>query len=264
MNKFTDVFNESKRYDFVLTDDQFEKYKIFINELLEETYPEMAVNISDKKDGKLIVYKAYNYEKIQLPGREFSVLGKVNTNRLLITKIWNRFNIQDFNHLENLVRKLKFKLFDESGEFFKSNPGTFSVWDTIRYTESIGEENEKKVCELIKSIYGPQSNPVREVTSSYKDMILGIDITFKIDGVDKTCQVKPLNFESYKDRGVVIVFSSGVVKDYQTDFIAFYNSKKGNCLFFKNEGVVVDPQNQTYTLPYQNLVNKKFSTGDAN
>ena len=130
MNKFSDVFNESKRYDFVLTDDQFNNYKVFINELLETTYPERVVNISDKKDGKLIVYKAYNYEKLQMSGREFSVLGKVNTNRLLITKIWEKFNIQDFNHLKNLVRKLCNDLFDENGRFFKSNPGFFSIWDT--------------------------------------------------------------------------------------------------------------------------------------
>jgi hypothetical protein len=264
MNKFSDVFNESNRYDFVLTDEQFNEYKKFINELLETTYSDRTVNISDVENGKLIVYKAYDYEKLQMPGREFSVLGKVNTNRSLITKIWNKFNIQDFRHLKNLVRKMCRDLFDEKGRFFKSNPGGFSVWDTIRYTESIGEENEKKVCDFIESIYGPESTPVREVTSSHKDMILGIDITFKIEGVEKTCQVKPLNFDSFKERGVIVVYSSGVIKDYETDYIAFINTKKGKCLFFKNEGSVFDSKSQTITLPYQNLVNKKFVTDNDN
>lgn len=258
MNKFSNVFNESQRYDFVLTDSEFNDYKKFINELLYTTYPERAINISDVSGKDLIVYKASNYEKSKMPAREFSVLGKINTNRLLITKIWQKFGINDFKHLKNLINKLKFDLFTDEGRFFKSNPGGFSVWDTIRYTEIKGEQNEDAVCNFIKKLYGNESNPIREVTSSYKDMVLGVDITFKIDGVEKTCQVKPLKFANFKERGVVIVYSSGVIKDYKTNYISFIDSTKSECLFFLNQGGKYDSDKQTITLPYQNLVNKKY------
>lgn len=114
------------------------------------------------------------------------------------------------------------------------------------------------VCNFIKKLYGNESNPIREVTSSYKDMVLGVDITFKIDGVEKTCQVKPLKFVNFKERGVVIVYSSGVIKDYKTNYISFIDSTKSECLFFLNQGGKYDSDKQTITLPYQNLVNKKY------
>ena len=60
------------------------------------------------------------------------------------------------------------------------------------------KKNEDYVARFIQILYGPESNPIREVTSSYKDMVLGIDITFQIEGVEKTCQVKPLKFDNFK------------------------------------------------------------------
>jgi hypothetical protein len=113
-------------------------------------------------------------------------------------------------------------------------------------------------------LYGPESRPVREVTSSHKDMVLGIDITFYIDGQEKTCQVKPLSFENYKDRGEVVITSNGVIKNYNTDFIAFINSSKSKILFFKNQGGIYDSESQKVTLPYENLVNKKYNIDNVN
>jgi len=254
MLRFSEFIKESNTEDFVLSDSEFKKYKIFINELLEKTYPGAAVNISDISGKKLIVYEAYGYEKKEMPGRKYSVIGKVNSNKLLISRIWEKFKINDYRHLENLVRKLKFDLFDEEGKFFKSKPGKFSVWDTIRYTEKKGEENEDEVCKFIKEWYGNESNPIREVTSSYKDMILGIDITFKIGGRDRTCQVKPLKSSDFRERGFITVESSGVMKKYNTDFIAFINSSR--CLFFLNRGGTY--YEQTMRLPYQNLIHSGY------
>ena len=253
MLRFSEFIKESNTENFVLTNSEFYKYKKFINKLLKSTYPERAVNISENTE-EVNIYKAFKYEKDEIPGREYSVLGKVNTNKLLISRIWEKFKINDYRHLENLVRKLKFDLFDEEGKFFKSNSGTFSVWDTIRYTEMIGEKNEDEVCKFIKEWYGNESNPIREVTSSYKDMILGIDITFKIGGRDRTCQVKPLKSSDFRERGFITVESSGVIKKYNTDFIAFINSSR--CLFFVNRGGTY--YEQTMRLPYQNLVHNGY------
>ncbi len=261
MNKFSTVVNESRNDNFVLTNTEFNSYKTFINQLLEKTYKERIVVLTDPNGKSVTVYKSYNYEKGQIPGREFSVLGKVNTNRLLITKIWKKFGITNYSHLVDTIEKSCGDLFDENGKFFKSNPGELSVWDTIRYTEIAGENNEDFVATFIQTLYGPESKPIREVTSSYKDMVLGIDITFYIDGVEKTCQVKPLKFDNFKERGVVIIKSSGVIKKYDTDFIAFVDPNRAfreKCLLFNNEGGVFDSDNQTITLPYRCLVNKKY------
>lgn len=265
MNKFSELITESKS-NFVLSDDEMNNYKNFINQLLIEKYPGRAEIISDGQK-KIVVFKAYDYEKSQMPGREFSVLGKVNTNKRLISAIWKKFNIQDFRHLKNLIRKLSSDFFDETGRFFKSKPEGLSVWNIIRSTEIQGEINEEYVCGFIKGLYGNESNPIREVTSSYKDMFEGIDITFKIDGVEKTCQVKPLKVDNFKERGIVIIESSGVLKNYKTDFIAFVNPNRAyrqKCLFFENKGAIYNPENQTITLPYQALVNKKYKVDNVN
>jgi hypothetical protein len=258
MNKFSEFIRESNTENFVLTDDQCGEYKVFINNLLRTTFSDRMVNIPGSD---LMVFEAYDYEKSQMPGREYSILGKVNTNKRLISNIWGEFKIKDFSHLKNFIKKFCNDLFSEKGRFFKSKPGEFSVWDTIRRTEIIGEANEAYVVKFIKEKFGPESNPIREVTSSYKDMVLGIDITFNIDGEEKTCQVKPLKYDNFKERGVVIIGSSGVLKPYKTDYIAFVNPKRSyreKCLFFINMGVVYDKEEQTVTLPYRNLVNKKY------
>ena len=266
MNKFSDLKREFITETFTYTDSDFYNYIVFIDELMYQMHSERAVNISEPGEKAVIVYEAFDYEKNKMPGREYSVLGKVNTNKKLISRIASHFEIKDYNDLENRIDEFKESLFTENGEFFKSGP-SFSVWDTIRSTEEIGEENEEYVSKFISKGWGPESNPVREVTSSYKDMILGIDITFNIDGVEKTCQVKPLKSANFKERGVVIIKSSGVMKNYKTDFLAFvdiYRTYGDKCLFFKNQGVIYDKEAKTITIPYQNLVNKKYSTGDAN
>jgi hypothetical protein len=260
MEKFSEMKSEQDVTIFPLTKTEFSQYKRFIYNLMSEFNKSNSVLLDTPDGGKLEVFKAYNYEKGQIPGREFSVLGKVNTNKKLITAIWQRFNITSFNHLKNFINKFKSDLFGETGKYFKSN-SYFSVWDRIRATEMIGEANEDFVCNFIEKLWGPDSKPKREVTSSYKDMILGIDITFYIDGEEKTCQVKPLKFDSFKERGVVIIKTSGVVKEYKTDFIAFTDPQRSfreKVLIFKNEGGIFDSENETVTLPFRNLVNIKI------
>jgi len=260
MEKFSDLKREFITETFSYTDSDFYDYIRFIDRLMYQMHSDMAVNLSQPGEKDVIVYKAFDYEKSKMPGREYSVLGKVNTNKKLIGRIASHFEIKDYSDLKNHIDEFKESLFTENGEFFKSGP-SFSVWDTIRSTEEIGEKNEEYVSNFISKRWGPESNPVREVTSSYKDMILGIDITFNIDGVKKTCQVKPLKSANFKERGVVIIITSGVMKDYKTDFISFVNIERSygdKCLFFKNQGVIYDSEAKTVTIPYQNLVNKKY------
>ena len=140
MNKFSEVIKESRYEDFVLTKSEFISYKIFINQLFDKNYKDREVILTDPNGGSIVVYKAYNYEKSKIPGREFSVLGKVNTNRILLSKMWKQLDAKNFEDFKNKISESCSDLFDEDGKFFKSNPGNFSVWDTIRFTEIIGEK----------------------------------------------------------------------------------------------------------------------------
>ena len=100
-----------------MTDDEFGQYKDFINNLLRTTFSDIVVSIPNSD---LTVFEAYAYEKGQMPGREYSILGKVNTNKRLISNIWGEFNIKDFSHLKNFIKKYCNDLFSENGRFFKS------------------------------------------------------------------------------------------------------------------------------------------------
>ena len=232
MEKFTQKLNESTIYDSPLTKSEHRNYQKFIRKTIKEMYPERLVVLP----GGMVVYKAFDYEKGMMPGREFSIISKVDSNIKLLKAIWEFFEINDYNHLVNLISKFKKDFFSPEGRFFKSK-SRFSIWDIIRITEEAGEKNEDFVCQCI-ALTWEGSNPVREVTSSHKDMILGIDITFNIDGVEKTCQVKPLVTDNFRERGVVIIETNGLMKEYDTDYIAFVNPKRSfrqPCLMFKNK-----------------------------
>ena len=161
------------------------------------------------------------------------MLNKVNTNIKLINTLVSKFKIQSFIDLIKFIRSEREKLFIDGGQYFHI------IYDTIRSTEAIGERNEDKVVDYIRDLiqkkFNITTNPHREVTSSYKDMVLGIDITFNVGGKDYTVQVKPL--KAYNEIGDKIkVQSSGNIKKYDTDYIAFVGN---TILMFQNKDVKI-------------------------
>jgi hypothetical protein len=267
MEKFSDLKFDNISENFNYSDSDFYDYGDFINDLLLKLHSDRAVKIQEGSK-TVTIYEAFGFEKTEMPGREFSVIGKVNTNKKLLNAMIAKFNIQDLRHLKNFVNKFQKDLFTEKGQFFDASR-SFSVWNIIRSTEIIGEQNEDYVVECIKKVWGESTSPVREVTSSIKDMLEGIDITFTLDGKEKTCQVKPLKNADFKEMGVIHTKTSGTMKNYKTDFIAFVNIYRSyeRCLFFKNENVRFSKVDKDIivTIPYRNMIRiQNFDHRDVN
>jgi hypothetical protein len=242
MKKFTKINEGYNLGRFFISDDDFKKYKNYINSLLRGMHSDKIVIINN-----LSLLKSLNFELKY--GREFSVLNKVNTNILLLTKLVSLFKSNNIDDLLKSIEDNKTKLFSETGEYFNL------VFNTIRYTEKKGEENEQMVNDyiryLIKTKLGRDIIPFTEKTASYKDMILGIDITFNIDGRDYTCQVKPLkDYRIMNDN--FIIESRGLIKIYKTNYIAFCNKDKNIVLLFRNNDMRIN--NSSVIINNENLV----------
>jgi len=245
MKKFTSI-NESKDLGkFIISDSDFNKYKNTIITILREMYKDHMVSV----EGMSLVKALPSEVRI---GREYSTLNKVNTNILLASKMVNKFNLNNADDLINFVQNNKTELFTEQGKYFDL------IFSTIRKTEERGEQNEEFVCEYIKKIvklkFDEDISPVREVTSSYKDMFLGIDITFTVGGKEYTCQVKPLKSTSLSDNYIKIT-SSGLMKEYDTNYIAFANKDDGKVLLFRNRREDVSINGVIVTINKKSLVN---------
>lgn len=246
MKKFTSI-NESQDFGkFVMSDSEFSTYKSTVNTILRDMYKEHLVLV----DGMNLV-KALPSEKNI--GREYSTLNKVNTNITLIRKMVNMFSLNNTDELIKFIQDNKSELFTDNGRYFKN-----LVFSTIRSTEKKGEDNEDYVCEYIKTIvklkFNEDISPVREATSSYKDMVLGIDITFTVNAREYTCQVKPLKSIKYSG-DYIIITSSGLIKEYNTNYIAFANKDESKVLLFRNTKSDVSINGVTITINKKNLVN---------
>jgi len=233
MKKFSLIKEDINLGRFSISNNEFRKYMNEVDSIKQSMYP----NEIEEIDGMKLL-KALPFEKRN--GRDYSVLDKVNTNRLLMTRFIQNYNLRSFDDLLNFIKTNKDQIFKQDGSIFNL------VWETIRQTEKAGEENEELVAnyikELAKSLYNEDIEVKREVTSSYKDAVLGIDITFTIKGKDYTCQVKPLKSVSHTEREM-IVSSSGRIKRYKTDYMAFSNAKSNLVLLFRSKNVRVSGDN---------------------
>jgi hypothetical protein len=242
MKKFSIIKENINLGRFSITDNDFKVYMREVDSIKNSMYPS---EIEDVEGLKLL--KALPFEKRN--GRDFSVLNKVNTNRLLMTRFIQNYNIRSFNELIDFIRTNKDSIFKQDGSMFEL------VWNTIRQTEKAGEENEELVVEYIKalakSVYNEDIEVKREVTSSYNDLILGIDITFTLKEKEYTCQVKPLKNISYRGNDIIVT-SSGRIKKYNTNYIAFSNSKSNEVLLFRGTNVRVS--GDTFIFPKMDLV----------
>ena len=242
MKKFANINESINIGRLSISDDEYRLYGRLVDSIKNSMYPEN----NEIVDG-LSLTKALPYETKF--GRYFSVLNKVNTNRMLMTKFVQNYNINSFNDLMDFIRTNKDEIFREDGKIFPL------VWETIRKTEKIGEENEELVADYIKNLVKNKLNKdivvSREVTSSYRDMVLGIDLSFFIDDKEYTCQVKPLKFYKTEDN-YILVTSSGRLKDYKTSYIAFCNNYNKQILLFRSKGKL---NGDSYLFNKEDLVN---------
>lgn len=245
MNKFSLIKENINLGRFSITDYEFNTYMREVDSIKNSMYPDIIEEVEGLK-----LLKALPYEKKN--GRDYSILNKVNTNRLLMTRFIQNYNIESFKDLIDFIKNNKDNIFRQDGSMFQL------VWNTIRQTERAGEENEELVVKYIKaiarSVYGEDIEVKREITSSYNDLILGIDITFTLNSKEYTCQVKPLKNINLRGDDI-IVSSSGRIKKYNTNYIAFSNSKTNEVLLFRGTNVRIS--GDSFIFPKKDLVTFK-------
>lgn len=257
MEKFSELKFESQQTTYKPSEQDFSDFKNLVINLVRTIHSDKLIDIPGPYGKSFKMVKAFPEEVAE--GRLTSRLEKINTNRIGIQALIDYFKIKDYNHLKNFVNKFQKDLFTIDGRFFRLNSG-FSFKQIIMETEKKGEENEDFVVQALINTFGPECNPRREVTASYNDLVLGIDITFSYQGEDKTVQVKPLVRANFSERGVIKIQSSGTMKNYKTDFIAFANKERTygeKILMFKNEGISYDTDGKTIIAPYPNMIRLK-------
>lgn len=231
MEKFTLIQENYNLERFWISRDQFISYSRFIeNILLKEMYPEKVKTVQSLKLlGPLDCERREN--------RDFSIFHKINTNVTVMKYFVRKFKINSLEELMGLIESRKDEFFTEGTSYFNE------IWNILKITESYGEKNEYISIDYIKGVIkdklGLDINPLKSPSGSYDDMINGIDITFKINNKDYTCQVKPLVRISERGNDFIIE-SSGNIKNYHTDYLSFSNHKNGESVLFQNKEVKIN------------------------
>ena len=241
MKKFTLIQENYDLERFSISREEFIKYRKEIERiLLKDLYPDKV-----KYAEGLPLLGALPCERTE--GRDFSIFHKVNTNVTLMRYFVKTFNINSFQALMSLVNDKRNEFFIEGGKYFNE------IRKILKITEDYGDRNEyiaiDYIKQVIKSKLNLDINPIKSPSGSYDDLINGVDAKFDINGKTYTCQVKPL--VTIKESGVeYIIVSSGNIKNYKTDYLAFANHKTGECVLFKNKEVringttIIIPQKQ--------------------
>lgn len=228
MKKFTLLTESYNLERFSITREEFLKYKNEIVLILNDMYKDYL-----KRYSVMTFICNLPFEN----GREISIINKISTNVMVLKHLVRTFNLKNFDDIITLVKTKK-------DELFKVGTNDFNeILKLLKITEKYGDANELiaigKIKSVIKSKLNLDIDPIKSGNGSYEDLILGIDITFKIGNRTHTCQVKPLI--SMKTDGLnYTIVSSGNVKQYKTDYLCFVNSQNQSSILFQNREVIMN------------------------
>lgn len=228
MKKFTLLTESYNLERFSITREEFLKYKNEIVLILNDMYKDYL-----KRYSVMTFICNLPFEN----GREISIINKISTNVMVLKHLVRTFNLKNFDDIITLVKTKK-------DELFKVGTNDFNeILKLLKITEKYGDANELiaigKIKSVIKSKLNLDIDPIKSGNGSYEDLILGIDITFKIGNRTHTCQVKPLI--SMKTDGLnYTIVSSGNVKQYKTDYLCFANSQNQTAILFQNREVIMN------------------------
>jgi len=229
-------------------------YSTFINRLFEKIFKDYWRK--ETKDELSGVYD-FKYGQFNEPGR--SVLNFVNTNATVFCLLKNdvnqvlrtqnvrpiNFNDKDseesFKELKRFIYYLNlwgYRVFD-----YKRPSKTFvNMYNTLGYRHQQGEKNELESVRILKSVFGDENVIKTGELGNKKDAYGGEDVKIITPEGEKTAQVKP--FSKYEENeGKVTVFDTGVTKPYKTDYMVFYNRKKG-VIYFDNSNTTINDNGQ--------------------
>ena len=233
-------------------------FRLSIDSILKDVFKENYFNVGeyDKNEPSGI----YNFES---EGR--SVINKLNTNYTCFCILLNDVNkVLSYENQPkiDLVGKTPFEQINETKKFvkvlekykyriFDKNSATFSnLMSTLTKTNKIGDVTENATVEILKKQFGDKNVIQIGKLGSLEDMVGGIDCKVTTNEGTKTAQIKPFTHSKKTDNELVI-FGSGQVKPYKTDWIIFTKNNK-EVLIFDNKSTKIIQGN--YVLPTSDLI----------
>jgi Fe-Mn family superoxide dismutase len=237
------------------------KFMYAIMDILKEVYSEFHYGKNEYAPGQMS--GIYDFEQ---PGR--SVINKLNTNYSAFCILVNDLNavlkhygqdplnfiggnnqqqLKETDRMIQLMIQFRHRIFNQDS-------GTFqTIMASLDRSNKFGDERELKAVVNMKDIFNTKKVFKVGELGGKDDMIGGIDATVEIDGQNKTIQIKPFNGYEEED-GRMVVFGTGNVKPYKTDYIAFHNDSKGT-IVFANDNTEI--KNGRFTFPVDSWVNPK-------
>ena len=145
----------------------------------------------------------------------------------------NKEQINEVDRLNKYLIELRYKIFDSNSPTFKT------IMSGLDKTNKFGDKREVDAVAGLKEIF--KTDKVKKVgeLGDVDDMIGGIDAVVTLNEQTKTMQIKPFNRVS-KQNGKVVVYGTGNVKPYKTDFLVFHNNKLGTVVFENSNTKIVN------------------------
>ena len=235
------------------------KFMYAIMDILKEVYSEFWYDKNEYAEGQMS--GVYDFEQ---PGR--SVINKLNTNYSAFCILSNDISMalkhygqpslnfigqSNTQQLKELSRMLKFMI-EYRYRIFNPESATFKeIMASLDKSNRFGDTREIKAVSDMKKIFNTKKVFKVGELGGKDDMLGGVDATVEENGQTKTIQIKPFNnWEEKDDR--IIVYGTGNVKPYSTDYMAFQTDKYGTFVFNVDGMEIIDGR---FTFPKEGWVN---------
>jgi Fe-Mn family superoxide dismutase len=253
VNTYRMIFNKNPQVK--------KKFMYAIMDILKEVFSDFYYDKNQYAQGQMS--GIYDFEQ---PGR--SVINKLNTNYSAFCILVNDLNavlkhygqdplnfidkdfkgqLYEVQRMINLMVQFRHRIFNQDSATFQT------IMASLDKSNKFGDERELKAVVNMKDIFNTKKVFKVGELGGKDDMIGGIDATVEIDGQTKTIQIKPFNGHD-EEEGRIVVYGTGNVKPYSTDYIAFHSDSKGTIVFKNDDTQIV---NGRFTFPVDSWVNPK-------
>ena len=256
--KCSKEMNDSIRFIFNINPKVKTTFRFAIDSILKSVFPDNYYEKDEYKEGEMS--GIYDFE-----GEGRSVINKLNTNYtcfcILLTDVNKVLKSQNKPEI-NIIGKSPFEQISETKKLikflelykeriFNINSGTFkNIMTTLGLTHDMGGVTEDYTVKIIKKEFGDENVEQIGELGNQEDMIGGVDCKVVVNGETKTLQIKPFSYTK-DEKNSIMVFNTGQVKKYTTDWIAFANQKKGVLIFDNKNTKII---NGNYVFPSEDLI----------
>jgi superoxide dismutase, Fe-Mn family len=232
-------------------------FKKGIDKILQDVFPDNFY-----KKGEYSEDEMSGIYDLETKGR--SVINKLNTNysgfcvllsdinQVLIASGKSPIKISGLPPKEQINKTYEFinQLNFYKDRIFKLDSSTFqNIMRILEQTNSWGEKREDDTVVKLKKEFGDSNVTKLGKLGGELDMVKGVDAEIILNGKPISAQIKPLGY-SKNINGNIILFNTGNVKYYTTDWLIFTNKKE--TLIFNNDNTkIVDGR---YIFPEESLI----------